>query len=70
MTTHDGHEASSSPYKKQLPIIHPENAPYWESLKKHELRLQRCTECATLRYPVSPVCYQCMSTKPPLIIMN
>jgi uncharacterized OB-fold protein len=59
MTTH---EASASGYQKQLPVIHPANAGYWAALKNHELRLQRCNECGTLRYPASPVCYQCMST--------
>ncbi len=63
MTTHDSHPSTA--YKKQLPVIHPANAPYWESLKRHELRLQRCNECSTLRFPVSPVCYQCMSTTEP-----
>ncbi|MEI7925962.1 MAG: OB-fold domain-containing protein [Chloroflexota bacterium] len=48
-------------YKKPLPVIHPDNAPYWAALKNHELRLQRCTDCNTLRYPVSPVCWKCLS---------
>ncbi len=48
-------------YHKPLPIIHPDNEPYWAALKNHELRLQRCTDCSTLRYPVSPVCHKCLS---------
>ena len=63
MTTHES--APASTYKKPLPAIHPENAPYWAALKEHELRLQRCRQCATLRYPASPVCYGCMSTAEP-----
>ena len=58
-------EQPTGTYKKALPLIHPANEPYWTSLKAHELRLQRCNECNTLRYPVSPVCYQCMSTAEP-----
>ncbi len=48
-------------YSKPLPVIHPDNEPYWTALKNHELRLQRCTDCGTLRYPVSPVCHNCLS---------
>jgi uncharacterized OB-fold protein len=50
-------------YKKPLPVIHPDNAPYWAALKEHELRMQRCSDCGTLRYPVSPVCYKCLSER-------
>ena len=64
MTTHESRSAAAG-YHKQLPVIHPANAPYWEALKRHELRLQRCNECSTLRFPVSPVCYACMSTAEP-----
>jgi uncharacterized OB-fold protein len=63
--TTDEHTSTPGAYKKQLPMIHPANAPYWAALKNHELRMQRCKECGTLRYPVSPVCYQCMSTNEP-----
>lgn len=48
-------------YKKPLPVVHPDNEGYWQSLKNHELRLQRCTDCGILRYPVSPVCWKCLS---------
>ena len=43
-----------------LPLIHPDNQEFWESLSRHELRLQRCLGCSFLRYPVSPVCPQCL----------
>ena len=52
---------TAQPYKKQLPIIHPDNAEYWAALKNHELRMQRCKNCGVLRYPVSPVCHKCLS---------
>ena len=54
---------TTSTYKKPLPMIHPDNAPYWAALKNHELRMQRCSDCGTLRYPVSPVCFKCLSDK-------
>ena len=51
----------AKPYKQPLPVVHPDNAGFWAALKNHELRLQRCTACQTLRYPVSPVCHNCLS---------
>ena len=48
-------------YDKPLPIIHPDSKPYWDSLKAHEMKMQKCLDCGTVRYPVSPVCYKCFS---------
>jgi uncharacterized OB-fold protein len=39
-----------------------ENAPYWDSLKAHEMRLQRCAN-GHVRFPVNPVCPQCLSSE-------
>lgn len=54
---------SSTGYQKAAPVIHPENRTYWESLKSHELRLQKCMDCGTVRYPISPVCHKCFSSR-------
>jgi uncharacterized OB-fold protein len=48
-------------YEKPLPIINEDNAPYWEYAKKHELRMQKCTRCGHIRFPVSVVCPKCHS---------
>ena len=53
----------AQPYRQPLPVVHPDNAEYWGALKNHELRLQRCQDCQTLRFPVSPVCHRCLSYK-------
>lgn len=42
------------------PVVHPDNAGFWSALSAHQLRLQRCTACTTLRYPVSPICPVCL----------
>ena len=39
----------------------PADKDFWACCAKGELRLQRCTQCRTLRYPVSPVCHECLS---------
>jgi uncharacterized OB-fold protein len=34
---------------------------FWEFVEKHDLRLQKCSECGTFRYPPSGVCHRCLS---------
>ncbi|HUY24734.1 MAG TPA: OB-fold domain-containing protein [Candidatus Nitrosotalea sp.] len=46
---------------RPLPVIHPDNQEFWDSLRRHELSLQRCRECSEVRFPVSPVCPRCLS---------
>jgi uncharacterized OB-fold protein len=47
-------------YGRPLPRITPENRPFWEAARRHELRLQRCSGCGRFRYPPSPVCPDCL----------
>lgn len=46
---------------KPVPEITPEMAPFFEAAKRHELVVQRCTSCGTLRFPARAACNQCMS---------
>jgi uncharacterized OB-fold protein len=48
-------------YQKPLPAITPLDKPFWEHARRHELRLQRCSNCGKFRYPASPVCADCDS---------
>jgi uncharacterized OB-fold protein len=50
----------TGPYARPLPRITPDNRPFWEATRRHELRLQRCTACGRFRYPPSPVCPDCL----------
>jgi len=50
----------TGPYARPLPRITPDNRPFWEAARRHELRLQRCTECGRFRYPPSSVCPGCL----------
>lgn len=38
-----------------------DTAFFWEGVDEGELRIQRCTSCATLRHPARPVCANCQS---------
>lgn len=48
-------------YNKPRPIVSSIEKPYWEFLRKHELRFQQCSDCGEFRFPASPVCAECDS---------
>lgn len=50
-----------APYAKPLPLIEPEAQPYWEALKAHTMKIQRCAECATWYFPPRTLCPSCLS---------
>jgi uncharacterized OB-fold protein len=54
---------ASTEYQKPLPVKTEENAPYWESAKRHALEMQRCGDCGRFRYPVAMFCPFCLSDK-------
>jgi uncharacterized protein len=50
--------AESEPrYQNPLPAISSLNRPYWEGLKRRELRMQKCEECGRIWYPLCPGCW-------------
>lgn len=50
-------------YAKPLPRITPDNRPFWDAARRHQLALQRCADCARFRYPPAPVCAECLSDR-------
>ena len=46
---------------RYLPIIFPEELPFWQAAKKHKLVLQKCRSCERVWYPVGPTCPFCLS---------
>ena len=44
---------AASPYDFDL--------PFWEACKRHELVIQRCSKCATLRHTPEIICHVCRS---------
>lgn len=48
-------------YKKPLPKITLDNQEFWDSCKRHQMRLQQCSDCGYWRYYPSPVCHKCGS---------
>lgn len=53
----------STEYAKPLPIIEDWNRPFWDALRGGELRMQKCTACGRIRYPISPICSDCLSSE-------
>ena len=49
--------------KRPLPQITAGSQPYWESVARHAMRLQRCSSCATFRFYPTRVCPACFSTE-------
>ena len=43
------------------PAINRDNQFFWDGTLEHELRIQRCVSCKTLRHPPGPMCPQCHS---------
>lgn len=44
-----------------IPVPNFDNAGFWDGCRLHELRLQRCTSCTSVRHPPRPMCPQCNS---------
>ncbi|MFJ9039882.1 bifunctional MaoC family dehydratase N-terminal/OB-fold nucleic acid binding domain-containing protein [Streptomyces sp. NPDC102406] len=41
------------------PVVNRDNAGFWAGVKDHRLLIQRCRDCATLRFPWLPGCNAC-----------
>jgi len=55
--------AQEKKYAKPLPHLDEENRPWWEALKRHELYLQQCRDCAAIRYYPRAQCPECLSPR-------
>jgi uncharacterized OB-fold protein len=50
-------------YKKPLPHLDEENRWFWEACARHELYLQTCASCSTIRFYPRALCPSCLSAK-------
>ena len=41
------------------PVVNRDNAGFWDGVSRHRLLIQRCADCATLRFPWLPGCASC-----------
>lgn len=47
--------------QRPRPVINRDNQGFWDGVREHRLLIQRCTACATLRFPWLPGCNACSS---------
>lgn len=50
-------------YAKPLPKVDDTNRAHWDGARAGELRIQKCSDCGTLRYPPARYCANCLSEK-------
>ena len=48
---------------RYLPVLYPEEKPYWDGAKARRLMLQKCSDCGNVWYPIGPACPACFSMK-------
>lgn len=46
---------------KPFPVPTPETAPFWEGMRAHRLRIQRCNDCGRAYFYPRPFCPVCFS---------
>jgi uncharacterized OB-fold protein len=51
-----------SSYVKPLPVPDDVTRPYWESLKQHQMKIQRCPACNLAIFYPRGLCPQCWSS--------
>ncbi|MGI6548610.1 MAG: Zn-ribbon domain-containing OB-fold protein [Syntrophomonadales bacterium] len=44
------------------PRISDDTAPFWQGCRERHLLFQRCSACGHIRYPISFICPECLSS--------
>lgn len=60
----------NAPTKKPAPQISATTQPFWDAAKKGELCMQKCADCGHIRFPIGPVCTECLSDKSDWVKMS
>lgn len=55
--------AAKAPLAPPLPLATPTSAPFWEGLRRGEVRLQRCEACTAWVFHPRSNCPRCLSPK-------
>lgn len=48
---------------KLIPRVTRELQPFFDAARDHQLAVQKCDNCGTLRFPAAPLCLACDSDK-------
>lgn len=49
--------------ERPRPQIDRDSAPWWEAVRRHELLVQECGGCGTVRFPPRSICGRCRSRR-------
>lgn len=49
--------------QKPIPAITPAMAPFFAAATRHELVIQKCSDCDTYRFPARDLCSNCLSPR-------
>ncbi len=52
-------EPPEQPSTRPRPVVNRDNAGFWAGVERHQLLIQRCLGCRTLRFPWLPGCNAC-----------
>jgi uncharacterized OB-fold protein len=52
---------AASTHTGPIPKPTPETKPFWDAAKQHQLRIQRCRDCAQHYFYPRPLCPHCLS---------
>ena len=48
---------------RPLPDLDGPDAPFWQALRRREVRVQRCRDCGAHRFPATRTCPHCRSER-------
>jgi len=48
---------------KPVPVPDADSRPFWEGCREHRLRIERCADCGTARFPPAGMCPRCRSSR-------
>ncbi|MEM7407660.1 MAG: Zn-ribbon domain-containing OB-fold protein [Pseudomonadota bacterium] len=51
-------------HTKPLPRVTPDNQPFWDACRRHELLVQHCAACDATFLPPAPLCPHCLELDP------
>ncbi|MET9957902.1 OB-fold domain-containing protein [Streptomyces sp. NPDC006326] len=55
----DRQQKKAAAARRPRPVVNRDNQGFWDGVCEHRLLIQRCTACATLRFPWLPGCHAC-----------
>lgn len=55
---------------KPVPRVDEESKGYWEACARHELYVQRCRDCGTVRYYPRALCPTCLAADPEWVLSS